>query len=191
MILVIGLGNPGEKYKETRHNIGWIALDEFKKKNNFGEWNENKKTRSTISKGIINEKEILLAKPVTFMNLSGEAIVKIISYYKIIPEKIIIVHDDIDIEIGKIKIIEKRGAAGHKGVLSITKILKTKNFIRIRVGIKPKGKKPSSAERFVISQFNQKERKILKETVEKTIKAIEIISEEGIQKAMNIFNKKS
>ena len=190
MILVIGLGNPGEKYEKTRHNIGWEVLDKFKNKNDFQSWEEDKKTKAMISKGMFDKKEVQLIKPLTFMNLSGEAIKNLINYYKIKPEEMIVVHDDMDIEFGKIKVSKKRGTAGHKGVLSIINMLKTKNFTRVRIGINPKNKKLISTEKFVLSSFNKKEEEKLEEITNKSIEAVETVIKEGPQKAMNIFNKK-
>jgi PTH1 family peptidyl-tRNA hydrolase len=191
MILIVGLGNPGKKYEKTRHNVGWRVLNYFKEKNNFQPWKEKKKVKAMISKGEIGKEKIQLIKPLTFMNLSGESLKSILNYYKAKPEKIIIVHDDIDINFNKIKISQNRGTAGHKGVLSIIEKLKTKNFIRIRIGIKPKEKKLSNTEKFVISNFNKKEEKELTEVIKKTTKAIELIIKEGTKKSMTIFNKKS
>jgi len=191
MILIVGLGNPGKKYEKTRHNVGWRVLNYFKEKNDFQSWKEEKKVKAMISKGEIGKEKIQLIKPLTFMNLSGESLKNILNYYKAKPEKIIIVHDDIDINFNKIKISQNRGTAGHKGVLSITENLKTKNFIRIRIGIKPKEKKMSNTEKFVISNFNKKEEKELTEVIKKTTEAIEVTIKEGTKKSMTIFNKKS
>ena len=116
MILIIGLGNPGKKYKMTRHNVGFRIVDEFAKKHSFSDFYFSKKTSAEISKGAVSDQEIILAKPQTFMNLSGKAVKLLINFYKITPPGLVVIHDDIDILLGKIRISKGRGAAGHKGV---------------------------------------------------------------------------
>ncbi len=168
MILIVGLGNPGPKYEHTRHNIGFRVVDEI---------------APLILKGVV------LAKPKTFMNLSGKMVGSFLKSYKLKPNNLIIIHDDIDLPLGKVKIVKNRGAGGHKGVESIIKELGTKNFIRFRIGIQPKFGKPKSPERFVLQNFNKDEEKILKEVIEKIIEAIEFFLKNGLEKAMSKFNK--
>lgn len=138
MILVIGLGNPGKKYQNTRHNVGYMIIDELKKNelNNF-----------------------ILAKTGAFMNLSGPAVKKLTKRYSLDADKLIVIHDDIDIPVGEFKIQKGRGAAGHKGVQSIINELKTDDFWRIRVGICPKKGKPENVEKFVLQKFTKEEEK--------------------------------
>jgi len=140
MKLIIGLGNPGEKYEKTRHNIGFRAVDKFQRNNNFPEFSFPKKFQAEISKGILNNEKIIIAKPQTFMNLSGKAIKALIKNYKLETKNLIIVHDDIDLPLEKIRIVKNRGAGGHRGVESIIQGLGTKNFIRFRFGINPNAK---------------------------------------------------
>lgn len=135
MLFIVGLGNPGEKYKNTRHNIGFRVIDEFREKNNFSEFRISQKFNAEISKGEIAGQSVILAKPQTFMNNSGKAV-------KSLLRNLFVIHDDIDLPLGKIKIVKNRGSAGHKGVESIIKELGTKNFIRFRIGISPE--KPST-----------------------------------------------
>jgi len=193
MILIVGLGNPGNKFRLTRHNTGWMVLDllqrKWEKEYNFSRWKESKKVKSKISQGEIKDQKVILAKPLTFMNLSGQAIKSLISYYKISPKNLLVIHDDIDIELNKIKLSKNRNAAGHKGVFSTIKELKTKDFQRLRIGINPKGYKPKNAERFVILKFNKVEMKTIRNGIKKAAEATEIIIDEGIDKAMNKFNK--
>jgi len=188
MILIVGLGNPGKEYAKTRHNIGRLAIDKIKEINNFPDFKLLKKFNSLISKNIFKNKKTILAKPQTFMNESGKALKSLTAFLKIKPENCLIIHDDIDLPLGKIKIIKNRSSAGHKGVQSIINELKTKNFIRIRIGIKPKAEKPKNVEKFVLQKFNKKEEKIIKEIIKKTCEAIEIIIEQGQEKAMNKYN---
>ena len=168
MILIVGLGNPGKKYQDTRHNIGFGVIDKLQS---------------------LNLKKVILAKPKTFMNLSGKAVKSLIKKYKIPTANLWVIHDDIDLPLGKIRIVKNRGAAGHKGVESIIKELGTKNFVRFRIGICPKTGKPKNPENFVLQKFNKEEKEIIKEVIKKTAKAIEYFLKEGLEKAMNKFNK--
>ena len=125
MILIIGLGNPGKKYDSSRHNLGFLVLDKFSKKNHF-EFKSSKKLKSKISKGSFGKKRIVLAKPQTLMNNSGKSAKILATKYKTQSTNIFIVHDDIDIPLGKMKIVKNRGAGGHKGIQSIINEIKTK-----------------------------------------------------------------
>ena len=174
MIIIAGLGNPEEKYGETRHNIGFVAIDKIKEKYNFSDFVFPKNFNSLISEGKIGEKRAILAKPQTFMNNSGIAIKKILDYYKISSSSLFVVHDDIDISLGKIKIAKERGPAGHNGVKSIIKEIKTKEFSRLRIGIKPK-EKPNDTSSFVLKKFNKEEKREIEKTL---INLIENLEEE-------------
>jgi len=171
MFLIVGLGNPGDKYINTRHNIGFLVIDQLKKKLSFPDFVFDKKSNSLLSK----KDDIILTKPNTHMNLSGLAARALSKYYKMESKNQIIVHDDIDLHLGKIRVSKDRGSAGHKGVESIIKELKTKNFIRIRIGIQPKVGKPKKTEEFVLKKFNKEEKGIVTEVIENAIEEIEII----------------
>jgi len=200
MILLVGLGNPGKKYINTRHNIGFWIVDKFARKNNFPEFKlskpftffakkvKGKKFSSLISEGSLDSKKVIIAKPQTFMNQSGKAVKKIITYYQLPVTNLLVVHDDIDLLLGKIRIVKNRGAAGHKGVESIIKEIGTKGFVRFRVGIQP-GAKPKEAERFVLQKFKKDEEEIIKEAVNKIVEAIESTLREGLEKSMSEYNK--
>ncbi len=168
MILIVGLGNPGKKYKDTRHNIGFRVVDELNS---------------------LALKEVILAKPETFMNLSGKSVKNLLKTYHLKSDNLIVIHDDIDIPLSEIRIVKNRGAAGHKGVESIIKEINSKNFVRFRIGILPKTGKPKNSENFVLQKFNKEEGKIVKEVIEKTVGAIEMVLREGPEKAMNEYNK--
>ena len=168
MILIVGLGNPGKKYQKTRHNIGSEVISELES---------------------LNLKNVALVKPTTFMNESGKAVKKLISNYQFPISNLWVIHDDIDLPLGKIRISKGRGAAGHKGVESIIKELGTKNFVRFRIGICPQAGKPKNPEKFVLQKFNKKEEKTVKEAIKKTAAAIEVFLKEGIEKAMAQFNR--
>jgi len=191
MVLIVGLGNPGEKYKNTRHNVGFRAVDEIAANFQFPIFNFQSIFNAKISKGTFKDKDIILVKPQTFMNLSGKAVKKIIRNWKLEIRNLIVIHDDLDLPLGKIKIVKNRGTAGHKGVESIIKELGTKNFVRFRIGIKPKPYTLTSKtlDNFVLQKFNKDEEEILKEVIKKAVEAIETIIKEGIEKAMNLFNK--
>jgi len=168
MILIVGLGNPGKEFERTRHNLGFRVLDCLQKKWSFPLFVLDKKVFSLISKGNFLKKEIILAKPQTFMNSSGKAVKGIKTKFKLKTENIIVIHDEMDLSLGKVKFSFKKGAAGHKGVLSIIQALKTKNFFRYRIGI---GKEKT--ERFVLEKFSKEEEKILKETIKKLVLDLE------------------
>jgi len=191
MQLICGLGNPGKNYVGMRHNLGFKIVDRFAKKKKFVRFKISKKLHSLISTKILNEKKIILAKPQTFMNNSGKAVKSLITYYSLPITNVWIIHDDIDLPLGEIKIVKNRGAAGHKGVQSIIDELGTKNFIRFRIGIKPTTKYKRTEKRiedFVLEKFNKDERKILKEVAKKTVEAIELTIEKGLEKTMSEFN---
>lgn len=193
MILIVGLGNPGQKYQRTRHNLGWAILDmlqtKWKEEHDFSRWKKARKVKAEVSEGMVRNKTIILAKPLTFMNLSGQAVKSLVDYYEIKPKELIIIHDDIDISLGKIRLAENRGSAGHRGIQSIIKEL-GKNFIRLRAGIKPKDPKLKNVDKFVLLKFNKKEEKVIEKITERTLEAIEVMIKKGLSRAMNKFNKK-
>ena len=195
MILIIGLGNPGKRYEKTRHNIGFQVVDESARKNNFSDFKLLKKFNAKISKGMLNGQKIILAKPQAFMNNSGKAVKNLTIHYSLPTINLIVVHDDIDLPLGKIRIVKSRGGAGHKGVQSIINELGTKNFVRFRIGIKPKTYPPlksKALDRFVLKKFTKDEEKIVKGVIKKTVEAFEFVLKNGgggLEKAMNKFNK--
>ena len=164
MIIIIGLGNAGEKFKDTRHNVGFEVLDKIKEENDFPDFTFSKKFNAQISKGILNQEKTILAKPQTFMNSSGKSVKALRQYYK--KAKLIIIHDDIDILLGKIKFSKDSGSAGHKGVESVIDNLGTKDFMRLRVGIVPLKGKPKETEKFVLKKFTKKEKEIIQKIIE-------------------------
>jgi len=191
MILIVGLGNPGPKFKNTRHNLGFMVLDKFSEENDFSDWKKSEKNNCLFEKKIIAEKEIELVKPLTYMNNSGRAVKLVAKKHNLKSKDIIVVHDDIDLPLGKIKIVKNRGAAGHKGIQSIINESGTKDFVRIRVGIKNKkiANREQRTEDFVLKKFTKEEEKILKGTVEKAVKVIDFFLKEGAEKTMTEFNK--
>jgi PTH1 family peptidyl-tRNA hydrolase len=201
MYLIVGLGNPGKKYEKTRHNIGFRIIDEIAANFQFspaptkGGGGVQSIFNAKISKGEIANKEIVLAKPQTFMNNSGKAVKSLIKNLKLEIRNLIIIHDDIDLPLGKIRIVKNRGSAGHKGVESIIRELKTKDFVRFRIGINQfaqnqKSKiKNQKLDEFVLKKFSKGEEKIVKEVIKKTVEAIEFSLKEGLEKAMTKINR--
>ena len=183
MTIIIGLGNPGEQCKNTRHNVGFMAVDEFAKENDFPEFVLQKKSNAMISE----KDKILLAKPQTFMNESGKAVRNLTKTYKLKPTNLIIIHDDVDLPVGKIKIVVERGSAGHKGVESIIKSIGNKGLARIRIGTG--GKKNVDAMKIVLKNFSPDEQKVINEVLKKVSQAIKLFIAEGLEKTMNEFNK--
>ncbi len=177
MILIVGLGNPGEKYKKTRHNIGFRVIDEFWQKQNFPEFSFSKKFSALISETVLNGEKIILAKPQTFMNNSGQTVKSLIDFYKITKSNLIVIHDDLDLFLGKIKIAEDSRSAGHKGVQSIIDELGAKNFTRFRLGIKPQQHHGlvRGTENFVLEKFTKDEEKIVKQIIKQTVNEIETV----------------
>lgn len=185
MKIIVGLGNPGEEYELTRHNTGRIVLFEFLKTQKFGEPAEDKKIKALKTEGKIGKENVLIIMPETFMNNSGLSVKNIVTSKKK-AENMIVVHDDIDLPLGKYKISFGRGSAGHKGVESIMKAVQTKNFTRVRVGISPatpkgKIKKPQGEKLlyFITGKFKPPEMGILKKISKKIIPEIEHFVSEG------------
>jgi len=190
MIIIVGLGNPGKKFEKTRHNVGFRVLDEFSRKNNFSDFKLSKKFLAEISEGIMNKEKVVLTRPQTFMNQSGKSVKILNTKYKIQNTNLFVIHDDIDLPLGKIRISAGRSSAGHKGVESIIKESGTKNFVRFRIGIKPEKieNRKQKIEKFVLQKFNKEEEKILKNVIEKTIEAIEMAIREEVEKTMTKYN---
>ena len=195
MYFIVGLGNPGEEYKEMRHNTGRMALDFFRRKNNFSEWEANKKYNALVSDGKLKKEAIILMAPETFMNRSGQSIVKLVTSQKKAGQ-LIVIYDDMDLPIGKFKISWNRSSGGHRGLESVIKSVKTEKFTRIRVGISPltaKGaaKKPAGDEavgKFILGKFKENEKVALKKVFKKVAEAVEVLVNESREKAMSQFN---
>jgi PTH1 family peptidyl-tRNA hydrolase len=165
MKLIIGLGNPEEKYKNNRHNAGFIILDELKNDWDFPDFEFSQKFNADISEKNKDGDKIILIKPQAFMNNSGEAVQKIMSFYKLTPENIIVIHDDLDINFGEYKISTDSGPAGHNGVQDIIDKLGTQNFKRIRIGIEGEEKRKTRiipGDVFVLQDFSKEELEIVK-----------------------------
>jgi peptidyl-tRNA hydrolase, PTH1 family len=193
--LIVGLGNPGDKYKNTRHNFGFEVIDSIAKKVNASNFTEEKKFKSLIAKVEWNGNQITLMKPQTYMNLSGKAVQLYAQYFKIKPEEILVIHDELDILLGKMKIRKGGSAAGNHGVESIIETLGRDDFIRLRLGIGAEKTLAGEhnevhflAEEFVIAPFEAKEKSKVKSIIKRAVQAVETILNEGFEKAQNQFN---
>lgn len=191
MKLIVGLGNPGEQYIGTRHNLGFVVLDEYRRKRNWGEWGYQGKVRSEV----IKSGEVILARPQTYMNNSGLAVRNLMDYYQLDPEDVVVVYDELDLHIGQIKIRLGGAAAGHHGVESIIDKLGTDQFIRVRCGIghwRTQGAEKKGAgenmDSYVLKSFDEKEAHEVKKIIKTAIKALDTLLDKGFQKAQNQYN---
>lgn len=183
--IIAGLGNPGEKYENTRHNAGFIALDTIADKNNISV--DRLKFKSLCGIGTVGDKRVLLMKPSTFMNLSGQAVTEAMNFYKIPPERVIVIFDDISLETGRLRIRRKGSDGGHNGIKNIIYLSGSDMFPRIKLGV---GKKPNGWDLadWVLSRFKDDELKELKTAAENAAEAVEYMVQEQTDKAMNLFN---
>lgn len=156
MKLIVGLGNPGQEYAKTRHNVGFMILNKMRVAFDFPEFELKTKLSGEVSKGMLNKTATVFLKPSTFMNQSGLSVSAVMSFFKITPPNILIIHDEKDIPLGETRVQTDRGSAGHNGVLSIIESLGTKDFSRIRVGIAPEGPVHDTAN-FVLHPFSKEE----------------------------------
>jgi len=186
MYIIAGLGNPGRRYENTRHNLGFITIDALAGENGIKV--NMIKHKSLVGEGMIAGHKVLLVKPQTYMNLSGESVREIISYYKIEPENLLVIYDDIDLPAGQLRIRKKGSAGTHNGMRSIIYNIQTDLFPRVRIGIGSDRKKGLIDH--VIGGFKKEEKKIMEDAVIKAVKAVELIFEEGIEKAMAEYNVK-
>ncbi len=168
MKIIIGLGNPGKKYLFTRHNIGFAMLeflrDEWLQAEGFSNWSDNSKFQSRLCEGNLNGQKIILAKPTTFMNNSGEAVSALMNFYKIEPQDLIVIHDEVDLPFGNYKIQNDKSDAGHNGIKSIIEKINSQNFTRVRIGVGKEDKaKQGDTARYVLNNFGFLEKFKLKE----------------------------
>ncbi len=167
-ILIVGLGNVGAEYHNTRHNIGFASVEAFVKASDLGNWTEKKDLKCQLASGQLGETRVIAIKPTTFMNLSGEAVQAVTHFYKIPTQHIVVVHDELDVTFGNIRTRTGGSSAGHNGVKSVTKMLGDENYGRIRIGIGPKTPAQIDSADFVLQAFSKKEQAdlpaLLKET---------------------------
>lgn len=193
--VIVGLGNPGEEYDSTRHNCGRMAVEFFGKHAGFREIREDTKRKVHVGSGLIGKVATVLVLPETFMNKSGFAVAKFVKGSRA-AERMVVVHDDLDLPLGKIKISYDRSGGGHRGVESVIRAVKTQRFTRVRIGVspttssgalrKPEGKKVIN--NFILTKFRAHELAVLKPVFKRVAEALEVIVREGRERAMNEFN---
>lgn len=189
MYIITGLGNPKTEYKNTRHNIGFDVIDVLADKYQIAM--DMKKHRAVCGKGMIEGEKVVLAQPQTFMNLSGLSVVELVNYYKIDPAKeLIVVYDDVDLPPGQIRIRKQGSAGGHNGMKSVIGGLNTEEFIRVRMGVGEKPKMYDLAD-YVLGHFTKEEREVVDQAIIRATEAIRVIITEGVDKAMNLYNRKT
>ena len=181
MKLIVGLGNPGMEYVHTRHNVGFDTVNLFAKKKGF---KFSRKGKAMVSENNIEGEKVVLLKPLTFMNLSGEAVARIMNTYNVTDEDLIVVCDDLDLPLGKIRIRRKGSGGGHRGLNSIIDCIKSNNFCRLRVGIGREG----DTVNYVLGRFSSSDRKIMEEAFERAVGALEALLTETVDKVMNDYN---
>lgn len=187
MKLIVGLGNPTKEYENTRHNIGFMAIDALSEEYHIPV--DSLRHKALIGKGVMEGQKVILAKPVTYMNLSGEAVRAISDYYKIPPEDIIIIFDDTTLDVGRMRIRKKGSAGGHNGIKSIIAHLGTMEFPRIKIGIGAKREGQDLAD-YVLGRFPKEEKEALGQVLEDVKKAAALMVWDDIEEAMNQYNKK-
>ncbi len=189
MYIIAGLGNPTAQYQGTRHNVGFDVIDKLADRYNISV--EGRKSRAFVGKGIIEGQKVLLVKPQTFMNLSGESIRGLVDYYKIDPEtELLVIYDDISLDVGQLRIRKKGSAGGHNGIKNIIAQLDTQVFARIKVGVGEKPKGYDLAD-YVLGHFSKAEREMMEEGYDNAIEAIKLFLQDDIDQAMNLYNRKA
>lgn len=188
MYLIVGLGNPTKQYEKTRHNIGFDVIDALADKYNISV--TEKKHKALCGRGAIEGQKVVLAKPQTFMNLSGESVVELLNYYKMDPEtEMIVIYDDISLAPGNIRIRKKGSAGGHNGIKNIIALTGTQTFLRIKVGVGEKPKNWDLAD-YVLGRFSEEDRKYVEDAIKDATNACALMVWDDVDKAMNDYNSK-
>ena len=182
MFLIVGLGNPGKEYENTRHNAGFMAVDAIAEEYSFGVFKS--KFDGEIAEGKIEDEKVYILKPHTYMNLSGNAVVKAANFYKILPQNIIVIHDDMDLPVGKLKAKLGGGAGGHNGLKSIDAAI-TPNYNRIRIGVGHAKDNGAEVVNYVLSGFGKEEKKVLDEAIKIVAETIGILIKKGVDEYSN------
>lgn len=186
MYLIVGLGNPGNEYKDTKHNAGFWIVDKIAEELNVKV--EKKQAKSLVQSAIWEGKKILLAKPQTFMNLSGEAVRELVNYYDNI-DNLLIIYDDLDLSVGQLRFKRNGSAGGHNGIKSIIQHLNSTDFERLKIGIgRPRDQRP--VRDYVLKPFSKDEKNILEDSIKKAVEGVKLWMTDGISEAMNVINRK-
>ena len=187
--LIVGLGNPGIEYQFTPHNLGFLAVDRIAQQ--CGVEVRNRQCRALTARAVIGSEPVLLAKPETFMNLSGISVRELVAQHELRPESdLIVIYDELDLPLGMIRIRQRGSSAGHNGMESLIGALGTQEFLRIRLGIAP-DRKISDGVKYVLTPFRKKELKVVDEVLDTAAEAVNVILKEGPAAAMNRFNRKN
>jgi PTH1 family peptidyl-tRNA hydrolase len=186
MKLVIGLGNPGSEYERTRHNVGYRVVDKLASKLGW-QWSE-RRNRAILASGTIGLEKVVLAKPITFMNLSGQAVGELVRWYKIQPEDVLVVYDELDLPVGKVRLRARGSAAGHNGLKDIIHHLHTNAFPRLRVGIGHPTNSHIKGKDHVLSVPREDEQILIDTGEDRAVEAIELAIRQGISTTMNVVN---
>jgi len=185
--LIVGLGNPENKYEGTRHNIGFAAVEQIARKWNYS-WQDNRRFTGLISEGIApNKQKVRLLKPLTYMNLSGQSVRAVVDWYKYSPETVLVIYDDMDLPVGKMRMRLAGSDGGHNGMKSIIAHLGTQKFPRLRIGI---GRANKESINHVLGRFSQAQEQIISKVLAQTVDCIETSLFEGVEKAMSLYNNK-
>lgn len=187
MYCIAGLGNPEKKYENTRHNIGFDVIDAIAEKYSIAV--REKGFKALYGKGVIEGQRVILVKPQTYMNLSGESVREVMDYYRIAPENLVVISDDVALAVGGIRIRKRGSAGGHNGLKNIILHLGTEEFNRIRMGVGEKPKGWDLAD-YVLGHFPKEERETLDHSVEDAVSAVKVLLTEGADRAMNLYNRK-
>lgn len=187
MKILVGLGNPGTPYEGTRHNIGFRVVDRLAQENQISL--SQKRFKARFGKGSIHSHEVVLVKPLTFMNLSGQAVREVLGFYKAAISNLVVIHDDLDLPVGVLRIKRWGGDGGHQGIRSIIDVLGGNSFLRLKVGI---GRPPDGldAADYVLNRFEESEERSLEEVVSRAAECVSVIVSEGIEAAMNRYQRK-
>jgi len=185
MKIIVGLGNPGLQYAGSRHNTGFHML--YQIADAYGIEMKTKEHKGITGKGMIGGEKVILLMPQTYMNLSGESVIALMNFYKCTPEDLIVIYDDIDLDVGKLRIRNRGSAGGHNGIKNIIAHIGTNQFDRIRVGV---GHKPEgwNLADYVLGRFSKEDMEEMRKTGDKVVKAVEVIVKDGCGAAMNLFN---
>jgi len=187
MWLIVGLGNPGQKYRGTRHNLGFRLVDLLAGQAGIGL--ERLKHQALIGRGRVFGREVLLAKPQTYMNLSGACVAELLRYWRLAPQDLVVAHDDLDLETGRLRLVAEGGSGGHKGVASIADRLGTPAFIRLKLGIgRPPDPQMDPAD-FVLSRFGPQEAEEVEAALDRGVLALKTLLTEDLEKAQSLYNR--
>jgi PTH1 family peptidyl-tRNA hydrolase len=184
--LVLGLGNPGGEYRGTRHNVGWMALDDLEERGRFGR--QRREGPAKVREGAIDGYDMVTARPQTYMNVSGRAAVHLLRKYGVPTEDLIVVHDDVDLPLGRIRLKRGGGAAGQKGVLSIADALRTQEFMRVRIGVSRPLERDQMVD-YVLDRFTPDERERLRLVIPRAADAVVALVRNGLDSAMSEYNR--